>query len=143
MGAVVGAPVRLATAQYPTPDPKVMSYKLPDQIKWTVNRDGAIVSTLYGNPAKTGLYIELLKWEPHMMSHPHYHLHDRYITVLKGTWWVGWGKKFDPNHTFPMTAGSYVVDYGRQVHYDGAKDGEVMLEIVGQGPGTAIPVKAE
>ena len=34
-------------------------------------------------------------------------------------------------------AGSYVVHPGKQVHWDGAKDGEVLLEIVGMGPATS------
>jgi hypothetical protein len=34
----------------------------------------------------------------------------------------------------PVPAGSYVVHYGGQIHYDGAKDEEVILEIVGMGP---------
>jgi hypothetical protein len=36
-----------------------------------------------------------------------------------------------------MPAGSFVVHYGKQVHFDGAKDGDAVLEIVGEGPGTA------
>jgi hypothetical protein len=36
-----------------------------------------------------------------------------------------------------MPAGSYVVHYGGQVHYDGAKDGDAVLEIVGMGPATS------
>ena len=54
---------------------------------------------------------------------------DRFITVISGTWWVGAGNKFDPNSTAPMPAGSFVTRYGKQVHYDGAKDQEVTLEI--------------
>ncbi len=138
----MGAPVPTPRTQYPIPDPKVMSYKLPKDLHWTFNPDGAGVAVLYGNPHKTGLYVILVKWEPHHMSHPHWHAHDRYITVLSGTWWVGWGRKFNTKRMYPMPAGSYVVDYGHQIHYDGARNSEVILEIVGQGPGTAIHVKA-
>lgn len=143
MGAMSGAAVPRAATQYPIPDPKVMSYELPNQIKWKVGPDGVRIAVLYGNPSKTGLYVMLVKWEPHTMSHPHYHMHDQYITVLKGTWWNGWGRKFDPNHTFPMPTGSYVVHYGHEIHWDGAKNSEVILEIVGEGPATATPVKEE
>jgi quercetin dioxygenase-like cupin family protein len=71
------------------------------------------------------------------MSHPHFHPHDRYITVLSGTWWVGTGKNFDVDSTVPMPAGTFVVHYGGQIHFDGAKDTDAVLEIVGEGPATA------
>jgi hypothetical protein len=36
----------------------------------------------------------------------------------------------------PVPAGSFVTHYAREVHYDGAKDADVVLEIVGEGPET-------
>jgi hypothetical protein len=71
------------------------------------------------------------------MSRPHWHPHDRFITVISGTWWVGSGDKFDPDNTVPLAAGSFVTHFGKQIHYDGAKDEEAVLEIVGMGPATA------
>ena len=54
------------------------------------------------------------------------------ITVLKGTWWVNTGANYDPDGMKPVPAGSYVVHYGGQIHYDGAKDEECILQIVGR-----------
>jgi hypothetical protein len=59
------------------------------------------------------------------------------ITVLKGTWWVGTGDKFDPDSTVPLPAGSYATHFGKEVHYDGAKDAEVWLLMAGEGPATS------
>jgi hypothetical protein len=101
----------------------------------------AAVKFTLGDPAKEGLYIVLVRWHPGHMSHPHFHPNDRFITVLSGTWWVGTGTKFDPDATVPMPAGTYVVHYGKQVHYDGAKDGDCVLEVVGMGPATATPAE--
>ena len=42
----------------------------------------------------------------------------------------------DPASTYPAPAGSYVVDLPGGIHYDGAKDTECVLEIVGIGPMT-------
>jgi len=123
------------------PDPKVLSYTLPDKIHWTSNGSGAEEAVLAGDPSKPGLYVVLTKWTPHHMSHPHFHPNNRYITVISGTWWVGTGSKFDPDHTTPIPAGSFVTHYGKQIHYDGAKDQEVTLEIVGMGPATATPAE--
>jgi hypothetical protein len=36
--------------------------------------------------------------------------------------------------TVPMPAGSFVTRVGKQIHYDGAKDVETILQIVGEDP---------
>jgi hypothetical protein len=132
-----------ANGAAPTPDlnPTMVTYQHPDQIKWTGNPSGAQQAVLLGDPTKAGLYIVLVKWNPHSMSHPHFHPNDRYITVLSGTWWVGSGTKFDPDATVAMPAGSYVVDLAKQPHYDGAKDEPAVIEIVGEGPATITPAE--
>jgi hypothetical protein len=40
-----------------------------------------------------------------------------------------------------MPAGSFVVHYARGVHFDGAKDEEAVLLIVGDGPETPTPAE--
>jgi hypothetical protein len=70
-------------------------------------------------------------------SRPHFHPNDRYIVVLQGTWWVGSGPKFDPANTTAMPAGSFVTHFGKQVHWDGAKDEDAVLLIMGAGPATS------
>src|ERR1700689_1302239 len=71
-------------------DSKAITVKLPDQIPWKRNAAGTNeVAVLVGDPTKPGLYVEMFKWLPGNMSRPHWHPNDRYITVLKGTWWVG------------------------------------------------------
>jgi hypothetical protein len=119
-------------------DPAAVVFKLPDQIKWNENATaGNANAVLYGDPSKPGLYIVLVKWHAGHMSHSHFHPNDRLITVISGTWWVGTGTKFDPEATVPIPAGSFVTHFGKQVHYDGAKDGDTVLEIVGEGPATS------
>ena len=122
-------------------NPAAISITLPEKIPWVDSGGGSQSATLVGDPSKSGLYVVLVKWLPHNMSRPHWHPHDRYITVISGTWWVGTGEKFEPNDTVPLPAGSFVTHVGKQIHYDGAKDGEVVLEIVGMGPATATPAE--
>ena len=72
-------------------------------------------------------------FSPGAFSRPHFHPNDRFITVLKGTWWVGTGPKFDANDT--CRCHGHVRDALRQgLHWDGAKDEEAMLLITGMGP---------
>ena len=127
-------------------NPAALSYKLPDQIPWgPVDARGAQMAVVVGDPDKPGFYMVYNKWtKGHHFSHPHFHPNDRYIVVLQGTWWVGTGAKFDPEHgSVPMPAGSFVTHFGKQVHWDGAKDEDAVLLIMGEGPGTATAVPEE
>ncbi len=124
-------------------DPKAINIQLPKEIKWMPAGTGAESAVLLGDPSKPGLYIVLQKWLPHNNSRPHFHPNDRYVTVLKGTWWVNTGAKYDPAGMKPLPAGSYVVHYGKEIHYDGARDEECVLEIVGMGPATSTPAEAK
>ena len=74
---------------------------------------------------------------------PHSHPNDRFITVISGTWWVGTGPNYDPASTKAIPAGSFVTHFGKQVHYDGAKDVETILRIVGEGPATSTRAEAQ
>ena len=123
-------------------DRAAINIKLPDQIPWVKDPSGALGdtqrATIVGDPSKPGLYVQLIKWAPHNMSRPHFHPNDRFITVLSGTWWVGTGKKYDPDSTVPMHDGSVVTHFAKGIHYDGAKDEPAIIEIVGMGPATVI-----
>ena len=135
--------VSLGSAKATDLNPAAIAYKLPHQITWTDEPGGAKIAVVQGDPTKPGLYIVLVRWTAHHMSHPHWHPNDRFITVLSGTWWVGTGNKFDPDSTVALPAGTFVTHFGKQVHYDGAKDGDAILEIVGEGPATATPAEAK
>lgn len=141
--SAVAAGLSLSLAGAAELNPAAVAYKLPDQIQWVdpMGASGAKTAVLVGDPTKPGMYVVLVKWLPGNMSRPHFHPNDRFITVIKGTWWVGSGNKFDPNNTVPMPAGTFVTHFGKQVHYDGAKDEEAILQIVGEGPATSTRVE--
>jgi len=125
---VVLVPVRGAQI-----DSKAITYTLPENIQWQKGTTSDSASLL-GDPSKPGLYIQLIKWHRGNMSRPHSHSTARYITVLSGTWWVGTGSTYDPGRTVAMKAGSFVIDQPNELHYDGAKDEECVLYLVGMGP---------
>ena len=104
---------------------------------------GSASAVVHGDPTKPGLYIVLNKWHAHHMSHPHFHPNDRFITVISGTWWVGTGAKYDPASMVAMPAGSFIVQYGNQVHYDGTRDEEAVIQITGDGPTTSTAAEAK
>ncbi|WP_122153638.1 cupin domain-containing protein [Paraburkholderia sp.] len=116
-------------------------YTLPADIKFTP-QDGAPPQSvesafLYSHPSKQGIYYALLRWYPGYMSAPHSYASDRLCVVLSGTWWINSGADFDPAHTVPVPAGTFVRRIARTWHYDGVPRGEagpVTIAICGIGP---------
>ena len=135
----------LGASQAADLNPAAINIKTPDQLTWrkSTGPNSPNQAILFGDPSKPGWYGILVKWDPGKMSRPHFHPSDRYVTVVSGTWYVGTGSKYDPPSTKPVPAGSFVTHYAKQIHYDGAKDQEVVLEIVGMGPDTATPAEAK
>ncbi len=124
-------------------DPKAGVFQLPHQIELK-GTGGNRSAVLTGDPAKSGLYIVMNRWlKGNNFSKPHFHPNDRFITVLQGTWWVGSGRKWDPNNSLPIRAGTFVTHFGGQVHWDGAKDEDATILIVGMGPATNTRAEEE
>jgi len=90
--------------------------------------------TIFGDPAKAGLYAIRRRFKPGEMSRPHYHDKERLVTVIKGTWYTGEGDVFDPAKTTPVKTGGFMLHPAGLHHWDGAKDEEVIVQIIGMGP---------
>lgn len=109
----------------------------PEQVRWQDVPDGygARIATIAGDPTKPGVYVQRVRFPPHVMDRPHWHPGDRYVTVLKGTWFTGTGATFDPAKAVPLGAGSYMFHPARALHWDGSNsDEEVIVQVVGLGP---------
>ncbi|MES2605422.1 MAG: cupin domain-containing protein [Pseudomonadota bacterium] len=112
----------------------------PADIEWVAypglaGELGVKQAFLYGNPAEPGLYVLRIHFPPGVMSAPHSHPDDRVAVVLEGTWWSGTGTTFDPELTVPVGPGSYMLHPAGEMHFDGARGEDVILQIVGVGPG--------
>lgn len=119
-------------------DPTQLKIVIPADIKWNKGALGD-TATLLGDPRKEGeLYVQLIKWHPNQSSRPHMHPHDRYITVLEGTFWVNTGPKYDKAGMVPVKPGSWVFHPAGGVHYDGTHEDGALIQVVGIGPGTSI-----
>jgi hypothetical protein len=70
------------------------------------------------------------------MTRPHKHSQDRFVTVISGIWYTGTGDKFEPEKTEGLPPGSFMKHPAKASHYDGAKEGEVIVQISGIGPVT-------
>ncbi len=110
-----------------------------------VPQGGSTQVVLMGDPTKPGMYVVQNTFAPGRGSRPHFHDQDRYITVVKGTWWVALGPDadtYDPARMVPMRAGSFVFHPAFGHHYDGAKDEEAVVRIMGMGPVTSTQLEA-
>jgi quercetin dioxygenase-like cupin family protein len=124
-------------------DPSAATIIPPDQIPW---RDhGAFrLANLAGDPDQRGVFVQMLMLPKGSagFSRPHVHPGPLYTMVLSGTWWVGTGSKFDPdNLSVPIKEGTFVTHFGNRTHWDGAKDEDVTLLIIGEGPVTTVPME--
>ena len=87
-----------------------------------------------GDPSKPGIYVQRVRWAPGRGSRPHFHNQDRYVTVIKGTWWAAFGDVYKPENMVPIKEGGFIFHPAGKPHYDTAKEEEVIVEIVGLGP---------
>jgi quercetin dioxygenase-like cupin family protein len=114
----------------------------PDEVQYSPNPAGSgpDIAVIAGDPTKAEFYIIRARFTPGVMSRPHSHPTDRHVTVIAGTWWAGTGKTFDPSKTTPLGPGSYMLHPANEAHFDGSKEGEVIVEIKGIGPAPSVPV---
>jgi quercetin dioxygenase-like cupin family protein len=122
---------------------KAIAIRQADELKWRDPTGAAPTNqvVLFGDPTKPGFYMVMNRFKPGAFSKPHFHPNDRFITVIKGTWYVGTGSKWDKDATVTVKAGGAVTHFGKEVHYDGAKDEEVVVLITGEGPGVSTQVQ--
>lgn len=108
----------------------------PEQVRWVEDPSGFGIrrATIHGDPDKPGLYVIRIRFPRGVMSLPHFHKEDRHATVLEGTWYTGTGDTFLPDTMVGLTPGSYMLHPGGERHFDGARDEDVVLQIVGIGP---------
>src|SRR5262249_1060657 len=121
----------------PVPDPTHIPFLRLDSIKWEGDpKAGSQTFRLYGDPSKPGMYAQLLKWNPGAGTRPHMHDQDRHVYVISGTWWGCTSTHYDPKRSFPMKAGTWLVDVANTVHWDGVRAGAepAILYLVGVGP---------
>ena len=116
-----------------------------DQVKWQDEPGGLGVqrAVISGDPSKPGIYVVRVKFPPGVMSTPHFHGEDRYAVVLKGTWYTGTSADWDPDKTVGLPPGSFMKHPAKAVHFDGAKDEEVILQLIGEGPSSTTLLHPE
>ena len=114
--------------------PKDFVVVKPDQVVWGDAPAGVKTTVLYGDPNKPGMYVVRNIFPTGIMSTPHFHTQDRFVTVIKGTWYAGTDASWDPATTVGLPAGSMMFHPAGVVHFDGAIKGDTEIQIIGMGP---------
>lgn len=107
-----------------------------DDFDWGPDLSKVKTIVLHGDPSATGWYIIRIRFPAGSTSRPHSHSQDRFVTVIQGTWYAGRDSVYDMNKTVPIKAGGFMKHPAGAVHFDGAKEDAVIVEIRGMGPVT-------
>jgi len=114
-----------------------------DKLTWRPtegNTLGVETAIIEGDPSKPGYYLTINHFPAGVMSRPHYHPDERYIIVLRGTWYTDEGEVFRPNQTVPLKPGDFMRHPRGGPHYDGALDEDTWVAIGGYGPTKATVI---
>jgi len=130
----IGSLMAVYAAEAANIDRNARDFRLPDQFVWKDNGSGSKTASLFGDPSKPGLYVQVTKRDPNVWSQPHSHPNERFITVLAGTFLIGTGAKFDKNNVVAVGPGGVVHDIPNQMHYDGTGPEGATLEFIAMGP---------
>ena len=143
--ALSAGAVLLGTPAFGEKDAEGFVRIAPEDVQWRElpGYNGVKFAVIEGDPSKPGVYVVRVKFPPGIMSRPHFHPEDRYAVVLKGTWYTGTGDTFDPDKTVGLTPGSFMKHPAGAHHFDGAKDEEVILQLIGVGPSGTIMLRPE
>lgn len=106
----------------------------PADLRWAPTPTGSQRANMAGDDKKAGMYVYRARFPANWKNQPHFHPDDRIATVISGTLYVGFGEQFDESKMKALPAGSVWTEPAKQPHFVWAKDGEVVIQIVGNGP---------
>jgi len=115
----------------------------PSEVKWPAPAAGSVGTSgnagtqtvvLKGDPTKPGLYSMLLRVGPNTRIEAHAHPDDRVATVISGTWYFGYGAKFDEKALKMLPPGSFYTEPPNTNHFAMTRAEGVTIQITGTGP---------
>ena len=106
----------------------------PDELTWRPAWTGAEFAILAGDPQQAGVYVLCMRFPAGFQNPPHFHTDEPIVTIFSGTLLVGYGDKFDESTMKALPPGGMFTEPARQPHFVWARDGAVVIQIVGHGP---------
>jgi quercetin dioxygenase-like cupin family protein len=105
--------------------------------------EGVETATVFGNADEAGPYAVRIRVAAGVLTPPHFHDHDRHITVIEGEWAFGVGTTQSCDDTVTVQAGGVALHPAGVVHYDGSCGGPVVVQINGMGPVKTVLVSGD
>jgi uncharacterized RmlC-like cupin family protein len=114
----------------------------PEKVPWPAAQAGGTGTSgaagietvvLKGDPSKPGLYTLMLRVAPNVRIQAHSHRDDRVATVVRGTWYFGYGERFNEAALTALAPGSFYTEPPNVPHFAMTKE-QVILQITGVGP---------
>jgi hypothetical protein len=116
------------------PEPTAMT---PGEMKWGAQGGLAMAGmeqvNLVGNPSKPGPYTLRLKFPAGYKLAPHMHPDHREVTILSGTWYTGYGERFDAAALKALPPGSFYTEPANIAHFVEVRE-PVVIQVSGTGP---------
>jgi quercetin dioxygenase-like cupin family protein len=112
-----------------------------EDLTWLANPAGFQVARVVGDPARSGMYVNRVRFPAGLRIQPHFHPDERIVTVLSGTVYFGYGEQFDEANMKALPAGSVWTEPAKQPHFVWAKDAEAVIQVIGNGPSGTTPIK--
>ena len=108
----------------------------PDQLEWEANPrvPGLGVARMISKGTEAGPYVYRVRFPKGRVVQAHSHPDDRTYTVLEGTWYVGWGEKYDDLKLIALPPGSFYTEPAGVAHFVATPDGEAIVQVTGTGP---------
>jgi quercetin dioxygenase-like cupin family protein len=95
---------------------------------------GIQTTVLSGNPTGKGMYTIRLSVPANTRIEAHSHRDDRTATVVSGTWYFGYGRKFDEKELKALPPGSFYTEPPGRPHFAQTRSEPVVVYITGFGP---------
>ena len=95
---------------------------------------GPQMTNLVGDPTKPGLYTVRVAIPAKTQVRAHVHRDNRSVTVVSGTWRMGYGPAFDEKALKALPPGSVYTEPAGQAHFSQTGDEPVVILVTGYGP---------
>jgi quercetin dioxygenase-like cupin family protein len=131
--------LQIGTAQQTNPEERRTPQEI-DALKptgagaGTSGVNGIQTRVLKGDPNKAGLYTIQLTIPANTKIEAHTHRDDRVATVVSGTWYIGYGSRFDEQKLKALTPGSFYTEPPNETHFARTGNQPVAVQITGYGP---------
>src|SRR5690349_17622419 len=109
----------------------------PAEMQWSTQGGLAMAGleqvNLIGNPSLPGPYTLRLKFPAGYRLAPHMHPDSREVTILSGTWYTGYGARFEEAALKALPPGSFYTEPANVAHFVEVRE-PVIIQVSGTGP---------